>query len=87
MQKYAFGEYWTGFPYGIDLTDNKTLLAVIGWLIALVALKKSAKPRFWILFASIFMFIIYLIPHSVLGSELDYNEMDRQQNKIEQGIE
>jgi len=87
MQKYAFGEYWTGFPYGIDLTDNKTLLAVIGWLIALVAFKKSAKPRFWILFASIFMFIIYLIPHSVLGSELDYNEMDRQQNKIEQSIE
>jgi hypothetical protein len=33
------------------------------------------------------MFIVYLIPHSVLGSELDYNEMDKQKNKIEQGIE
>ena len=26
--------------------------------------------------ASILMFIIFLIPHSVLGSELDYNELD-----------
>lgn len=87
MQKYAFGEFWTGVPFGIDLTDNKTLLAVIGWIIALAALKKSAKPQRWVIFASIFMFIIYLIPHSVLGSELDYNELDKQQNKIEQGIE
>jgi len=87
MQKYAFGEFWTGVPFGIDLTDNKTLLAVIGWIIALAALKKSAKPQRWVIFALIFMFIIYLIPHSVLGSELDYNELDKQQNKIEQGIE
>ena len=33
------------------------------------------------------MFIIYLIPHSVLGSELDYNEIDKQKNKIEKSIE
>lgn len=25
VQKYAFGAYWTGFPFGMDLTDNKTL--------------------------------------------------------------
>jgi hypothetical protein len=83
MQKYAFGEFWTGVPFGIDLTDNKTLIAVIGWVIALIALKKSSNPKRWIIFASILMFIIYLIPHSVLGSELDYNEMDKQKNKIE----
>jgi hypothetical protein len=87
VQKYAFGEFWTGIPFGIDLTDNKTLIAVIGWIVALVAMKKSANPKRWIIFASILMFIVYLIPHSVLGSELDYNEMDKQKNKIEQGIE
>jgi hypothetical protein len=76
MQKYAFGEFWTGVPFGIDLTDNKTLIATIGWIIALIALRKSPKPHKWILFASILMFIIYLIPHSVLGSELDYNKLD-----------
>lgn len=87
MQKYAFGEFWTGIPFGIDLTDNKTLIAVIGWIIALVAIKKSANPKRWIIFASVLMFIVYLIPHSVLGSELDYNEMDKQKNKIEQSAE
>ena len=83
MQKYAFDAFWTGVPFGIDLTDNKTLIALIGWVIALIALKKSANPQRWIIFASILMFLIYLIPHSVLGSELDYNQMDKQKNKIE----
>jgi hypothetical protein len=87
MQKYAFGAFWTGVPFGIDLTDNKTLIAVIGWIIALVAIKKSANPKWWIIFASVLMLIIYLIPHSVLGSELDYKELDRQKNKIEKNIE
>lgn len=87
MQKYAFGAYWTGFPFGIDLTDNKTLIAVIGWIIALIALKKSTKPQRWILFAAILMFIVFMIPHSVLGSELDYNELDKQKNQIEQVTE
>ena len=87
MQKYAFGEFWTGIPFGIDLTDNKTLIAVIGWIIALIAMKRSVNPKRWIIFASVLMFIVYLIPHSVLGSELDYNEMDKQKNKIEKGIE
>ena len=87
MQKYAFGEFWTGVPFGIDLTDNKTLIAAIGWVVALIAMKKSANPKRWIIFASILMFVVYLIPHSVLGSELDYNEMDRQKNNIEKSIE
>lgn len=87
MQKYAFDAFWTGVPFGIDLTDNKTLIAVIGWIIALVAIKKSANHKRWVIFASVLMFIVYLIPHSVLGSELDYNEMDKQKNKIEQSVE
>lgn len=84
MQKYAFGAYWTGVPFGIDLTDNKTLIAVIGWIVALIALKKSQKPQRWIILAAILMFIVYLIPHSVLGSELDYSKMEKSQNVIEQ---
>ena len=31
--------------------------------------------RGWILFAAIVMLVIYLIPHSLLGSELDYTKM------------
>ena len=31
VQKYAFGAYWTGVPFGYDLTDNKTLIAAVAW--------------------------------------------------------
>jgi len=80
VQKYAFDAFWTGFPFGHDLTDNKILVGFIGWLLALIALYKFKNPKRWIVFASILMFIIFLIPHSLLGSELDYNELDRQTN-------
>lgn len=76
-QYYAFGALWTGFPFGYDLTDNKTLFAFIGWLVALFMYFKSKKPEFWALVAAIVLFIVYLIPHSVLGSELDYNKLDK----------
>jgi len=80
VQKYAFGAFWTGFPFGHDLTDNKILIGFIGWLIALIALYKFKNPKRWIVFASILMFIIFLIPHSLLGSELDYKELDAKTN-------
>jgi hypothetical protein len=80
IQYYAFGAFWTGFPFGHDLTDNKILVGFIGWLLALIALYKFKNPKRWIIFASILMFIIFLIPHSLLGSELDYNELDNKTN-------
>ena len=76
VQKFAFGEYWTGFPFGTDLTDNKTLIAFIGWIVALVAVFKSEKPKWYVLIAALIMFIIFIIPHSLLGSELDYSKME-----------
>lgn len=72
MQLYAFGELWTGWPFGQDLTDNKTLVAFAVWLVALIRLWKNREKRGWALVAAIVMLAIYLIPHSVLGSELDY---------------
>ena len=77
MQKYAFGAFWTGWPFGTDLTDNKTLLALIAWLVAAAALFKAKNPRRWTLAASIVLLVVYMIPHSMLGSELDYKEVDR----------
>ena len=65
VQKYAFDAYWTGWPFGSDLTDNKTFLGLVGWVVALLALKRSQSPRIWALGASIFLFIIYckIVPH------------------------
>jgi hypothetical protein len=84
VQKYAFDAYWTGFPFGHDLTDNKTAVAFIGWLIAFYMYRKSKRPVKWALFASILLMIIYLIPHSLLGSELDYNKIENQNKKIKE---
>ncbi len=75
VQKFAFGAYWTGIPFGYDLTDNKTLIALIGWLIALIiVLKDKMKARKWVIGVFIIMAIVYLIPHSALGSSLDYSK-------------
>jgi hypothetical protein len=70
VQKHAFDAYWTGFPRGMDLTDNKTLISMIVWVAALVAMWKKARPRWWILGASAVTLIIFMIPHSMQGSEL-----------------
>lgn len=80
IQHYAFGQAWTGAPIGWDLTDNKTLIGVICWIIAVTANYK--KPNYRItLIASIVLFLIYIIPHSLFGSEFDYS-----QGKVVTGI-
>jgi len=78
VQKFAFGDYWTGIPFGYDLTDNKTLVAMIGWLIAFVhgIRKKGDSNRWWVIGAAIILLLVYSIPHSTLGSELDYEKME-----------
>lgn len=76
VQKYAFGVYWSGFPFGTDLTDNKTAVAMVAWVAALIAGRKNRPARPWVLAASVVTLIIYLIPHSLLGSELDYSLLD-----------
>lgn len=76
VQKFAFGTLWTGFPLGSDLTDSKTLLAMIGWIAAVIAGRRGKPARWWVLGASILLMAVYLIPHSLLGSELDYSQLD-----------
>ncbi len=61
---YAFGQPWGGFPLGNDATDNKTLLAFVGWLVATVAVFKLKNPRAVVLGAAVIMFLVYLVPHS-----------------------
>ncbi len=77
MQKYAFGAFWTGFPLGTDLTDTKTLIGLAGWAAALVKGKKEKSARRWSLGAAVLLLIVFMIPHSLLGSELDYSELDQ----------
>jgi len=81
VQLYAFGELWTGWPFGGDWTDNKTLFAWIFWLIAVIVLKKKPHNRLWPIIAVFVLFAMYMIPHSMGGSELN-NET----GKIETGL-
>ncbi len=75
VQKYAFGEFWTGIPFGWDLTDNKTLIGMLGWLFAWFKNRGDRKNRLWIFLAALLMLAVYLIPHSLFGSEIDYTQM------------
>jgi len=79
VQKYAFGAFWTGWPLGTDLTDNKTLIAFLAWLPATVAAARSMRTRVAVVLGWIVMMGIFLIPHSARGSELDWSQTDASQ--------
>lgn len=70
VQWHAFGEAWAGVPFAWDLTDNKTLVAFIFWLVALLMNRKKERPAYTIV-AAVVMLIVYSIPHSMYGSQLD----------------
>jgi hypothetical protein len=85
VQKYAFGAYWTGWPLGDDWTDNKTLAAVLGWVVAWVIVRaapasaRGLRVKLTAMgLAVVLTLAVYLIPHSVHGSELDWSEVDAQ---------
>ena len=82
VQKSAFGEYWTGFPFGGDFTDNKMLIMWVAWALALAIIgfkpkKKENVSRVTVLIAAVVMTVVYLIPHSMGGSTLDYDKVDQ----------
>lgn len=82
VQKFAFGEYWTGWPFGHDLTDNKTLFTFIFWVIAWFVLRKNPQNKTWPIIAVFAMLLVYLIPHSVLGSEIDHTKEAKENTEI-----
>ena len=80
VQKYAFGQLWTGIPFGWDLTDNKTLIAFTAWTIAAILNIKKQRPIAFLI-ATLVLYAIYTIPHSAYGSELNYET-----GKVTQGF-
>jgi hypothetical protein len=80
VQYYAFGDLWTGVPFGWDLTDNKTLIALIFWILAVIMNRKQDRP-FYTALAAVVLLLVYSIPHSLFGSQLDYSS-----GKVTQGL-
>jgi hypothetical protein len=73
VQKAAFGQYWTGIPYGYDLTDNKTLIAGGAWLWALIRLRGRQSARWSVMTAAALTLVVFAIPHSVWGSQINWD--------------
>jgi hypothetical protein len=80
VQYFAFGDLWTGVPFGWDLTDNKTLIALIFWILA-VAMNRKKDAPFYTALAAVVLLLVFSIPHSLFGSELQF-----QTGKVTQGI-
>lgn len=72
VQFHAFGDAWTGIPFGWDLTDNKTLISFVFWVLAVGMNWKKSRPGYTVL-AAVVLLLIYSIPHSMFGSEFDYS--------------
>jgi len=71
VQKFAFDAWWTGWPFGHDLTDNKTAVAVAAWGIALVRARGGRPARLAMVLAALVTLAVFVIPHSLFGSELE----------------
>ena len=70
VQKFAFDAYWTGWPFGTDLTDNKTAVAVAAWAFALWRCRGGRLARGAVVAAALVTIVVFSIPHSLFGSEL-----------------
>lgn len=70
VQKYSFGQFWTGWPIGQDMTDNKVLFALLAFLLAWF-LRNKSYGKWLAILAALVMLGVYLIPHSMNGSTLD----------------
>jgi hypothetical protein len=75
VQKQAFDAWWTGVPYGHDLTDNKTLIAGVAWMVAAWRTRRG-RGRLAIVSAAIVTLAVFVVPHSVWGSQLDWDAAD-----------
>jgi hypothetical protein len=77
LEYQVYATYWTGIPFGRDITDSKALVIFIYWLVMLYLLKGSAlsnEPRKdmigataarWVAVVGVILSLaLYLVPHS-----------------------
>jgi len=84
VQKFAFDAYWTGWPFGTDLTDNKTIVAFLFWILAWFMLRKHSKrSHLYPILASLVLMAVYMIPHSAMGSQYDYTKYQDKPANVE----
>jgi hypothetical protein len=72
VQKFAFDAYWTGIPWGYDLTDNKTLVAGVAWILAVLQLRGGRQAKVAVVVAAVVTMAVFAIPHSMWGSQVKW---------------
>ncbi|MCU0640254.1 MAG: hypothetical protein MUF59_10365 [Candidatus Krumholzibacteria bacterium] len=78
LNRQRFGPVWEGFPFGYDVTDNKTQIMFVFWLMVVLlgwgsfTGRSPETDRFGdkeysvaVLLASVLSLAIFLIPHSL----------------------
>ena len=78
LNRQRFGPIWEAFPFGTDITDNKTQLIIIFWIIVAALSWKSFACRRTgrdligpgafaaaVIIASFLSLFLYLVPHSL----------------------
>ena len=73
MGYFTFGKPWTGFPVGGDVTDTKTLIVFLYWLVVAGLFRASGsedegKRRRYarlVIWGTVLAVVIYAIPHSI----------------------
>jgi len=76
VERQVFGTYWEGWPFGRDVTDTKTGLILLLWLVLMLVrgrdlgsrLPAERRPRdrawaVWLIALTVFTAAMYLIPH------------------------
>jgi len=79
VEYQVFGTYWEGWPFGRDVTDTKSGVMLLLWLVLLIARGRdlfSRRPAVrgmsdkawarWVVAMTIFTVALYLIPHENL---------------------
>ena len=52
-----------------DLTDNKTLIAGVAWILTAPRLRGGRQAKFAVVVAPIVPMVVFAIPHSMWGSQ------------------
>jgi len=69
IEKQVLGNYWEGIPLGTDVTDSKTLIVFVLWLVFIIlhwrgAISSRTYAR-WVIINTVITIILFLIPHSI----------------------
>jgi len=69
IEKQVLGNYWEGIPFGTDITDSKTLVILLLWLVFMILQRKGVISNKgyarWVIINAVITIVLFLLPHSL----------------------